>query len=100
MPLEGCVDEMTRSRVLGWVLNTDRPGEALPIAVKVNGREVARCTADCHRDGLEEYGGSNHGFLFEFDPPLSVFEEQTIELTVVDPAEPVPGGSKKLWGPP
>jgi hypothetical protein len=99
MPLEGCVDEITRSRVLGWVLNTDRPGEALPIAVKVNGREVARCTADCHRDGLEEYGGSNHGFLFEFDPPLSVFEEQTIELTVVDPAEPVPGGSKKLWAP-
>jgi hypothetical protein len=98
--ITACVDEITRSRVLGWVLDTNRPGEALSIAIKVNGHEAMRCTANEYRDGLEEHGcGSNHGFIFEFDPPLSVFEEQTIEVTIVDPPEPIPGGSKKLSAP-
>src|ERR1700730_762458 len=96
MQIEACVDEITRSRVFGWVLDTDRPGESLRVAVNVNGREIECRTADRYRDGLEEYGSSNHGFIFEFDPPLSGFEELTIEVTIVDPPEPIPGGSKKL----
>jgi hypothetical protein len=99
MDLRAYVDEITRSGALGWALDTDRPGEALSITVKVNGREVARCTADRYHDGLEEYGSGNHGFLFEFDPPLSVFEGHTVEIAVVDPLRPIPMGSKKLSAP-
>src|SRR5258708_3937215 len=97
--IRACVDEITRSRVLGWVLDTDRPGDGLCVALRINGHEAGRCTADRYRDGLEEYGSSNHGLIFEFDPPLSVFEEHTVELTIVDPPEPIPGGSMKLLAP-
>jgi hypothetical protein len=98
--LRSCVDEITRGRVFGWVLDSERPRQILTVAVTVDGREVVRRAADVYREGLDEYGGDgHHGFIIGFDPPLSVFEEHLIEVSVVDPPEMLPGGSKKLSAP-
>src|SRR5437763_6897092 len=83
MPITGFVDEVTRSRVRGWVCDPERPGEALWVTIRVNDREVARCSADRHRSDLRQrIGDGNHEFCFDFEPPLSVFEEFAIEVAV------------------
>jgi hypothetical protein len=100
MPIEGHVDEITRSRVRGWVFDPERPDENFWLVIKVNDREVAQCAADRHRDDLQErIGTGNHEFCFNFDPPLSVFQEFMIEVATVGNPEPIRGGRKTLPAP-
>src|SRR5437763_6659991 len=100
MPITGFVDEVTRSRVRGWVCDPERPGEALWVTIRVNDREVARCSADRHRSVLRQrIGDGNHEFCFDFEPPLSVFEEFAIEVAVAGSTELLQGGTKILPAP-
>ena len=100
MPITGFVDEVTRSRVRGWVCDPERPGEALWVTIRVNDREVARCSADRHRSDLRQrIGDGNHEFCFDFEPPLSVFEEFAIEVAVAGSTELLQGGTKILPAP-
>ena len=100
MSLEGHVDEITRSRVRGWVFDPERASEKIWVTIRVNNREVTRCAADRHRDDLQErIGDGNYEFCFDFEPPLSVFEEFAIEVAVVGSPEPLERGTKTLPAP-
>jgi hypothetical protein len=79
--LNGFLDIVTRDRIAGWAVETDRPEAALTIAVFANEKEVARGAADSPRPDLKPiYGTANHGFDFRIEVPFS--PAQTIRISV------------------
>jgi hypothetical protein len=83
MPLIGHVDTISRSAVTGWVFNTTHLDEPVWVAIYCNGIHRGTCVAIHRRPGLVHPNGEafeHCEFRFEFDPPLSVFEEQQIQV--------------------
>ena len=100
MTIAGAVDEISRRRIVGWAFDSDVPEANLPIAIYVDDREFGHCTANLFREGLKEELGDGasgqYGFEFTFDPPLSVFMEYRVRVSVADQPEPLPRGARTL----
>src|SRR5437763_10936483 len=100
MLLKGHVDEISRRRVVGWVVDMNNPTEPVSVSITVNSHERGRLKAEAFRPNLKENLGAgangHHAFRFEFEPPLSRFEEQRIEVKLADHERHVPNGSKLL----
>ena len=103
MTIVGNVDEISRRRVIGWAYDRDAPEATLAITILINGRELGRCPANLQRDGLKQHLGGNatglYGFEFCFDPPLSVFDEYSVEVKVAGAEYPLPSGARVLPAP-
>ncbi len=99
MPVRGDVDEISRASVLGWVMDTDRPQDGVEVAIRVNGRVVARFPALRYRASLKDYlepgATGEYEFYHEFVPPLSVFQRHEISVTV-DGANDLPRRFSKV----
>ena len=84
MALHGHVDEISRSVIEGWAFDTDRPDEAVSISILVNGAHRGMCLTTHARTDLVLPNGARLtgkcGFYFTFDPPLSPFIEQRIDV--------------------
>ena len=100
MALAGFVDEISRSRIEGWVVDSDRPGEAVAVSIMVNGEHRGMClTTDARPDLVTPSGEpvtGKCGFHFAFDPPLSPFIEQRVDVVETWSAEVLPHGSAIL----
>lgn len=101
---EGNVDDLTREKVVGWALDRDNLAVKETAVIRVNGSEVARCTAASVRrfnkgkvTGQTEVGC---GFSYRFDPPLSQFQNYTVEVCYASTGKRIPGGVKSFECPP
>jgi hypothetical protein len=101
MTIAGSVDEISRRRIIGWTFDSDAPQSNLTITIHIDDREFGRCIANLFREGLKEELGDcatgRYGFEFSFDPPLSVFKDYSVRVSVA--GEPLPGGVKTLRRP-
>jgi hypothetical protein len=84
MNLAGHVDEISRSVIQGWVIDTERPDAVVSLSIFVNRVHRAMCLTTHSRDDLTLPNGDKLagkcGFHFEFDPPLSPFVELRIDV--------------------
>ena len=84
MELVGHVDEISRSVIQGWVIDTERPDATIALSIFVNGVHRGMCPTTHARDDLVLPNGDKVsgkcGFHFEFEPPLSPFVELRIEV--------------------
>ena len=81
----GHVDDITRFSVTGWAADQDNPDRNVKVVIILNGRECARVLADGHRGGLEELrpgSTGKYGFLYYFNPPLSPFTRNEVQIKV------------------
>ena len=53
MSIQGYVDQITHSKVIGWAINWDQPTTPVEVSIVVDGTEVARCRADIMRERLK-----------------------------------------------
>jgi Sulfotransferase family len=100
MPIIGRIDEISRRVVTGWAADTDNAEAQLEIAIIVDGARAASVRTTEVREGVKRLlPGSDGrcGFRFRFEPPLSVFDEHSIEVRVASAdGVLVPGGTVKL----
>ena len=113
MAMTGYVDQISRSLIQGWASNTINPRDPAPkdhvlISIHVNGLYRGTCVASDGRDDVARAspGGiegaipgvmpAQCGFRFEFDPPLSPFAAQRIEVVDTRSGELLPGGTRTL----
>ena len=100
MPLQGHTDEISRARVSGWALETDRPDEAVSLSIYENGVHRGVCEATAPRSdvilSMGETVSGARGFRFEFDPPLSPFAEHRVEVRTTWAGELLPNGARTL----
>ena len=100
MPLYGYVDRISRSLVLGWAVNTDHREGQVWVSVHVNGVHRGTCLTQHPRPGVTLPEGQtapeNCEFRFEFDPPLSAFDEHRIEVSEIWSGEVLPNGKRAL----
>ena len=103
MALVGHVDAITRAGVHGWAANPDEPAAPTALVVIVNGEPRLNGLADQPRPGLAAStrgrATDRSGFRFEFDPPLSPFDELRIEVVEAASGKPLPGGVHTLARP-
>ena len=80
----GHVDEISRTVVEGWAVDTERPDEAVSVSIFVNGEHRGMCqTTHARADLIAPNGDVLTGkcaFYFAFDPPLSPFIELRVEV--------------------
>jgi hypothetical protein len=97
MELVGHVDEISRSVIQGWVIDTERPDTAISLSVFVNGVHRGMCLTTHARDDLVLPNGDKLsgkcGFHFEFESPLSPFVELRIEVVETWSGRLLPNGS-------
>ena len=100
MAMTGYVDQISRSLIQGWASNTINPNDKVLISIHVNGLYHGTCVASGSRDDLARTGPgaipAGCGFRFEFDPPLSPFAAQRIEVVDTRSGELLPGGTRTL----
>lgn len=99
MSLRGYVDQVTHHTVTGWAFDDHAPETAVEIIISVNGSAVGGVVADRFREDLMNLGeGSTgkYGFQFSFDPSLSPFIENEVEVTFKQTAVRLPKGEKSL----
>jgi hypothetical protein len=98
--LIGHVDEISRSVIDGWVIDTERPEAIVPISIFVNGVHRATCITSYPRNDLampnSDKPSENCGFHFEFDPPLSPFVELQIDVVETWSGQTLRNGSRIL----
>jgi hypothetical protein len=103
MALIGHVDYISRSFVQGWAFDTDRPSQPARLAIRVNGVVHTECVADRPRAGLHQAtlgkAPDDREFRVDFEPPLSVFNRQDIEVLSVDTQQPLPDGRRIIAAP-
>ena len=84
MELIGHVDEISRSVIQGWVIDTEHPNATIVLSIFVNGVHRGMClTTHARHDVVLPNGdkpSGKYGFHFEFEPPLSPFVELRIEV--------------------
>jgi hypothetical protein len=100
MDLAGHVDEISRTVVQGWVIDTDHPDTSIALSVFVNGVHRGMSLTTYARDDLvlpngEKLSGKC-GFHFEFEPPLSPFVEHRIEVFETWSGQELRNGSRIL----
>jgi hypothetical protein len=99
MSLRGHVDQVTRHTVTGWAFNEDAPETAVKVIISVNGLAVGGVLADRFREDLTTLGEGltgKYGFQYSFDPSLSLFLENEVEVTFQQTARLLPEGRKSL----
>lgn len=99
MSLRGYVDQVTHHTVTGWAFDDNAPETAVEIIISVNGSAVGGVLADQFREDLMTLGeGSTgkYGFQFSFDPSLSPFVENEVEVTFKQTAALLPKGERSL----
>lgn len=99
MSLRGHVDQVTHHTVTGWAFNQDAPDTAVEIIISVNGLAVGGVLADRFREDLMTLGAAStgkYGFQYSFDPSLSLFLENEVDVTFKRTARLLPNGSKSL----
>jgi hypothetical protein len=100
MELTGHVDEISRSRVEGWVFDSEHPGEPVSVSIFVNGIHRGSCLASRPRPDLRQSVDERIpvacGFHFAFDPPLSAFSEHRVEAVETWSSRPLSNGSSVL----
>jgi hypothetical protein len=100
MPLHGYVDQISRSLVMGWAVNTDHPEGQVWVSIHANGVHRGTCLTQHRRPGVTLPGGGaapeNCEFRFVFDPPLSAFDEHRIEVTEIWSGDVLPNGRRVL----
>jgi hypothetical protein len=108
----GSVDEIARSTISGWAIDTDNPSRPVDVIISVNGKQRERLTADKPRDELvkrlrrvvrvelHDAVTPAHGFEYEIDPALSVFREHRIEVTLAESGASLNRGTQVYTPPP
>jgi hypothetical protein len=97
LTLRGHVDEIYTSRVTGWALDDSDPRKSLRVDVEVNGRCFGSPAADRPRPDVEKaYGGGDHGFVYEFDPPLPIVRESHVRVLFNGTQQVLPKGERLL----
>jgi hypothetical protein len=100
MALVGFVDAITRTGVSGWAVNADAPGSPASLAILLNGQQRASGLADQPRPGLaastKGLATDHAGFRFDFDPPLSPFQEWHVEVVETGTRAVLAGGAYAL----
>jgi Sulfotransferase family len=99
MSLRGYVDQVTHYTVTGWAFDEDAPEITIHVIISVDGLAVGGAPANRFREDLTNlYSGSTgkHGFQFSFDPSLSPFKENAVEVTFEQIAQLLPNGKKSL----
>lgn len=86
--------------MLGWAVDTDHRAGQVWVSVHVDGVHRGSCLTQHHRPGVPLPGGAtapeNCGFRFEFDPPLSPFDEHHVEVSEIWSGEVLPNGRRVL----
>jgi acyl carrier protein len=100
MDLVGHVDEISRSVIQGWVIDTERPDTTITLSIFVNDVHRGMCLTTHARDDLllpngERLSGKC-GFHFEFEPPLSPFVELRIDVVETWSGQVLRNGSRVL----
>ena len=81
--LIGHVDAISAERVAGWAFDGDFPDQRVEVSIFVDQRKVGQITCDRDRADLRQkgqHGDGRHGFLFQFDTPLSTNVERTVTV--------------------
>ena len=79
------VDQVTRERVVGWVLDTQNPSVPLTVRLMVDGQEIMRDVARIPRPSLGTlYGCATHGFDFSFPVPLAPDVHHHVSLRLLE----------------
>jgi hypothetical protein len=111
MPKVGTVDEISRTLVSGWAIDTDCPDRPVELVINLDGHTYGRTTADRQRPNVGEIMKSQvrpelhsaltgrYGFEFRFEPPLPVFREVTVDVLFSETRRLLARGRKTL-GPP
>jgi hypothetical protein len=111
MSFDGFVDEMSRDLVAGWAIDMDHPGQSVDVMISVNGRvativetshsrlDVSERMKEVIKPELHSAITGSYGFAFSFDPPLSVFREQNVEVRFAATDELLGNGLKQLGVP-
>ena len=100
MDLVGHVDEISRSVIQGWVIDTERPDTTITLSIFVNNVHRGMCLTTHARDDLvlpngEKLSGKC-GFHFAFEPPLSPFVELRIDVVETWSGQVLRNGSRVL----
>jgi acyl carrier protein len=100
MDLVGHVDEISRSVIQGWVIDTECPDATIALSILVNDVHRGMCLTTHARGDLvlpsgEKLSGKC-GFHFEFEPPLSPFVELRIEVVEAWSGQVLRNGSRVL----
>jgi hypothetical protein len=93
--LVGCLDHTTQVTIGGWAADSEHPNRVVWVIIKVDWVECARIAADRPRSDLLRlgiYGAGNHGFLYTFNPPLSVLRQHHITVHFADSGQLLPEG--------
>jgi hypothetical protein len=90
MTYRGNVDGLFEGAVHGWAYDSDRPGDRVEVTIRTDGKQVARATADRHRDDLQGHGigDGRHGFRIPAPPGIPKFR---LSVHFGDSDELVPG---------
>jgi acyl carrier protein len=100
MALFGHVDVVSRSKVEGWVVDTERPGEVVSLSIIVDGVHRGMCVTTHERNDILLPDGrpvtGKCAFWFAFDPPLSPFIELRIDVVETWSAQLLLNGSRVL----
>jgi Sulfotransferase family len=97
MSMLGHVDRCTRNFILGWAADPAAPSKTIEICIVLNGLRIGRTRAELPRAPLQNaFPGSTgrYGFRYEFDPPLSPFRDQKIDILFCDNEQSVPNGKR------
>lgn len=108
--LLGHIDSVAVDRIGGWVFDTERSDRRVDIAIYVDGQKAAEVTCDRERPDLQQkgrYGDGRHGFLHQFNPPLTVATDRTVTVRHVPTGFQVAngrytvgsGGIRQMQGP-
>lgn len=92
----GHVDQISQFKIAGWAADEDRPGQSVSVVITRDGTEIGRVLADRMRPGLAARfpaATGRHGFLYAFNPPISPFTAQNLDVRVAGSAKPLPQGS-------
>lgn len=91
--LQGSIDRATRHGVSGWVRRADTPDAGVVLHVAVDGRPVARVTADRYRADLERVGigTGRHAFECRFPRALATDRRHRITVRLEPDGEHAPG---------
>jgi hypothetical protein len=94
--------------VAGWAVDTDHPGQPVDVVISVNGRVATIVETSHSRSDVSEWMKAHiepefhsaitgcYGFAFSFEPPLSVFQEQNVEVRYAATDDLLGNGFKKL----
>ena len=83
-PLLAYIDDVSESRIEGWVMRPDQPSHRCIVALQEAGRVIARTIASRFRLDLLSSGLGDGCYSFVFEPPGALFDGKVHMLQVVE----------------